>query len=207
MTEPQTRQAIDLSGSTEFTEEDGGTYRAYFALLDIQGRGANEQEAFEALTEQLGVILSSDDEARETFSNWAQDHIIEQEISPEMLADDAAVSPLAAQAGKSFRELTTDTFDGAIASSTPVLVDFWAEWCKPCLMLTPILGELHDELRDRFDVAKLNVDEHSSISDRYGVQGIPCMILFRDGNEVGRIVGMAPKEHLRPQLVDLLEKV
>src|SRR5438876_4430274 len=104
MSERQTRQAIDLSGATEFTEEDGGTVRAYFALLDIQGRGANAEEAFHALTEQLGVILGSDEQARETFSTWASDHIVEQELTPDMLAD---VVPIETH---SFAELTSETF-------------------------------------------------------------------------------------------------
>jgi thioredoxin 1 len=204
VTEPRTRQAIDLSGSTEFSDEGGGTIRAYFPLLDIQGRGANEHEAFEALTEQLGALLQIDEQARETFGKWAEDHIIEQEMTPEMIAEEEQMESAATDAGSHFRALTTGDFDEAIASDAPLLVDFWAPWCKPCLMLAPVLAELHDELG--FAVAKLNVDEEPDISQRYGVQGIPCMILFKQGAEVGRLVGMAPKAQLRPELVELLAK-
>ena len=203
MNKPRTRQAINLSGSTEFTEESGGTVRAYFPPLDIQGRGASHEEAFHSLTEQLGIILRSDAEARETFGRWAQDNVIEQELTPDEIAEEEEMESLAAQAGHGFPELTTASFDDAIAAAKPVLVDFWAPWCKPCLMLAPVLAELHEELGG-FDVAKLIVDNEPAISDRYGVQGIPCMILFRDGTEVGRLVGMAPKDQLRPQLTDLL---
>ncbi len=206
MNKRRTRQAIDLSGATEFTDEDGGTVRAYFPLLDLQGRGATRDEAFHALTEQLGSLLDSDEEARVAFLKFAEENVVEQEMSDEEIRAEEEMESGAMSAGSKFRVLTSDDFDAAIGSASPVLVDFWAPWCKPCLMLAPILSELHEELADRFDVAKLNVDENPDISDRYGVQGIPCMILFRNGAEVGRIVGMAPKEHLRPQLVDLLDQ-
>jgi thioredoxin 1 len=203
VTDRRTRQAIDLSSDTQFTDEGGGTIRAYFPLLDVQGRGATEHEAFQALTEQLGALLQMDEEAREVFGKWAEDHIVEQEMSPEEIAAEDQIESAAADVH--FRALTSADFDEAIASDAPLLVDFWAPWCKPCLMLAPVLAELHDELG--FAVAKLNVDDEPDISERYGVQGIPCMILFRQGAEVGRLVGMAPKEHMRPQLVELLAKV
>lgn len=206
MNRRRTQQAIDLSESTEFTDEDGGTIRAYFPLLDVQGRGATRDEAFHALTEQLGALLQIDEGARETFQKFAEEHIVEQEMSEEEIAAEEALESDAEAAGAHVRVLTSADFDAAIATDSPLLVDFWAPWCKPCLMLAPILAELHYEMSGRFDVAKLNVDENPDVSDRYGVQGIPCMILFRKGTEIGRIVGMAPKEHLRPQLVELLEK-
>jgi len=206
MNKPRTRQAINLSGATEFTDEGSGTVRAYFSLLDVQGRGASHEEAFRALIEQLESILSSDENAREEFGKWAENNIVEQELSPAEIAEEEEMEALAAQAGNDFRALTTETFDGAIASDHPLLVDFWAPWCKPCLMLAPVLAELHAEMSSRFDVAKLNVDENAALSERYGVQGIPCMILFRNGAEVDRIVGFAPKDQFRAALDEMLDK-
>ena len=206
MNKRRTQQVIDLGSSLEFSEEDGGTVRAYFPILDVQGRGADRDEAFGALLEHLEAIMQTDESAARTFSEWAAGHIVEQEMTDEEIAADDAIDEQAQAAGAQFRALTSADFDAAIAKESPLLVDFWAPWCKPCLMLAPVLAELHAEMSDRFDVAKLNVDENPDISDRYGVQGIPCMILFRKGAEVGRLVGMAPKDHLRPQLADLLDR-
>lgn len=206
MSERRTRQAVDLSSSTEFTDEGGGTFRAYFAPLDIQGRGASEQEAFDALAEQLGVILRSDAEAREVFGKWAEEHIIEQEMTPEEIAEEKAMEALAASAGHDFPELTVADFDGAIASSTPLLVDFWAPWCQPCLMAAPVLKEIHDEMSGAFDVAKVNVDDNREIQERYGFQGIPCFIMFRNGEEVDRIIGFAPRAQFQAAIEELLAK-
>ena len=206
MSERRTRQAIDLSSSIEFSDEGGGTYRAYFAVLDIQGRGASEDEAFHSLTEQLGVILRGDEEAREAFGKWAEDHIIEQELTPEEIAEEDEMSSLAAGAENDFPALTVDSFDAAIASSKPLLVDFWAGWCRPCLAAAPVLKEIHDEMADAFDVAKVDVDANPQIQERYGFTGIPCFIMFREGEEVDRIVGFAPKVQFKAAIEELLAK-
>jgi len=95
-------------------------------------------------------------------------------------------------------QITDDDFSTAVLNSEiPVLVDFWAPWCGPCRVVGPILEELASESRDRLTVAKVNVDEHSDQASRYGVQGIPTMILFSGGQEVDRIVGALPKDDLR----------
>ena len=80
--------------------------------------------------------------------------------------------------------LSDATFDEEIAGSpTPVLVDFWAEWCGPCKMIAPILEEIADEKGDSLKIAKLNVDEAPEIARRFEVMSIPTMILFKDGQE------------------------
>jgi thioredoxin 1 len=84
-------------------------------------------------------------------------------------------------------------FEAIIAATTPVLVDFWAPWCGPCVRVAPVLGELAKELGGQVRFAKLNVDEHPEIASRFSVQGIPTMILFRAGVELDRVVGLAPK--------------
>jgi thioredoxin 1 len=90
--------------------------------------------------------------------------------------------------------LTTDSFETAIAGDTPVLVDFWAEWCAPCRAISPILEEIARDNTDRVNVVKLNVDEEPDVPKRLGIMGIPTVILFAKGEEKVRIVGARGKD-------------
>jgi len=81
-----------------------------------------------------------------------------------------------------------------LESSIPVLVDFWASWCMPCRMLAPTIEKLAEENQDKLKVCKLNTDENQNIAAQYGIQGIPTLIVFKEGKEVGRTVGVMSKE-------------
>ena len=95
--------------------------------------------------------------------------------------------------------LTAESFDQVISSGQLVLVDFWATWCRPCMMMGPIVEELSDEFDGRVVVAKINVDEEgvSDICGRFCITNIPNMKLFRNGVEVGNVVGAVPKATLK----------
>jgi thioredoxin 1 len=91
-------------------------------------------------------------------------------------------------------EITDDNFDAEVLQAdVPVIVDLWAEWCGPCRMVTPIIEELASEYGGRLKVGKLNVDSNPVTPAEYGVQGIPTVFLFKDGEETGRIVGARPR--------------
>jgi thioredoxin 2 len=94
----------------------------------------------------------------------------------------------------------TASFDQEIRASVPVVVDFWAAWCGPCRMITPVLESLGREEAGRIKIVKLNVDEEPQIAARFEVQGIPLLVLFKDGREVDRQVGAAPPPQLRAWL-------
>ena len=87
-----------------------------------------------------------------------------------------------------------------LGSSKPVLVDFWAEWCGPCRMIAPALEEIASELGEKVTVAKLNIDDNPDAPAKYGVRGIPTMILFKDGQPAATKVGAAPKTQLQSWL-------
>jgi len=90
--------------------------------------------------------------------------------------------------------LTKDNFEKEVAEGT-VLVDFWAPWCMPCRMLSPVVDAVGEEVTDA-KVAKINVDEQESLAARFDVMSIPTLIVFKDGKEVKRSVGVIPKEEI-----------
>ena len=98
---------------------------------------------------------------------------------------------------ESVREVNEHDFDQVVFESrTPVLVDFWAEWCGPCRTLAPIVETIAEQYGDAARVVKLNVDDSPAVAQRYGIHGIPTLILFQDGVEKERIVGVASQEKI-----------
>ena len=94
-------------------------------------------------------------------------------------------------------KLTDSEFENqVIKSEKPILVDYWAEWCGPCKMIAPILEEVSTEMSDKIIIGKLNVDENSQTPPKYGIRGIPTLMIFKDGNAVGTHVGSLSKSDL-----------
>ncbi|MBV8791757.1 MAG: thioredoxin [Pseudolabrys sp.] len=94
---------------------------------------------------------------------------------------------------------TTDaTFESdVIKSATPVVVDFWAEWCGPCRMIAPALEEIAGSMGDKVKIVKLNVDENPQVAAKYGIMSIPTLMMFKNGDIASRQVGAAPKQKLQ----------
>ena len=98
-------------------------------------------------------------------------------------------------------KFTKDNFEQLVLQADkPVLVDFWATWCMPCRMLAPTIEEIAEEADGRAYVGKVNVDEEPQLAIQYGVRSIPTLIFFRDGKEVGRMVGVQDKEDIEAAL-------
>lgn len=93
--------------------------------------------------------------------------------------------------------LTDDSFEAdVLQSDTPVLVDYWAEWCGPCKMIAPVLEEIAEEYDGKLKVAKLNIDQNEATAPKYGVRGIPTLMIFKGGNVEGTKVGALSKSQL-----------
>lgn len=93
--------------------------------------------------------------------------------------------------------VTDSSFEkDVLQASKPVLVDFWAEWCAPCRMLAPTIDAIAEQFGDSAGVVKVNVDENTSVAQRYGIKGIPTLILFSEGKEVERVVGATSKDSI-----------
>ena len=101
----------------------------------------------------------------------------------------------------SFPQATDASFTAdVLESDVPVLVDFWAAWCAPCRAIAPALEQLAAEYAGRTTIAKLNADENQRTMMRYGVQGLPTLLIFKNGQEVNRLVGLRPKPAIKQAL-------
>ncbi|MCD6290807.1 MAG: thioredoxin [Anaerolineae bacterium] len=103
-------------------------------------------------------------------------------------------------------DVTDETFEEEVLKSdVPVLTDFWAEWCGPCKLISPVLEEIAEEYDGRVKLTKLDVDENPNVTMTYGIMSIPTVILFKDGQEVERVIGAMPKHRLLRRFAPYIE--
>ena len=102
-------------------------------------------------------------------------------------------------------EITDDNFEDAVLNSdTPIVVDFWAEWCGPCKMIAPTLEQLADENVGTFKVGKLNVDDNRETAMKYGIRSIPTLLVIKEGNVAEQIVGALPKDAIKDKILSAI---
>ena len=95
------------------------------------------------------------------------------------------------------KKITDESFEtDVVKASTPIVVDFWAEWCGPCKQIAPVLEEISDEMKDQVIIAKHNIDEEPNSPTKYGIRGIPTMLLFKDGQLKATKVGATTKSNI-----------
>lgn len=92
-----------------------------------------------------------------------------------------------------------------VKADNPVIIDFWAGWCGPCQMMGPVFEELSNEYEGKMAFAKINTDEESALASQFQIQGIPCLIVTKNGKEIDRITGFAPKDALKEKIDKILE--
>ena len=106
------------------------------------------------------------------------------------------------------QELNSNNFESnVLQSKIPTIVDFWAAWCGPCKLLSPIFEELEKEFKGKLNFAKINVDENPVIGQNYDIMSIPCLIMFHKGKEAHRFVGLMQKAELKRLVTDALQQL
>ncbi len=104
-------------------------------------------------------------------------------------------------------ELTDATFETEINGKTPIIIDFWASWCGPCKMLAPVFEQVSKDFEGKLKFAKISTEDFPDVASEYNVTGIPCLVIFKGGEEVDRIVGFRPKEALKKDIQEVLDQM
>lgn len=141
------------------------------------------------------LVLNEDDEIERINKKKMEELIARKKAQLSHPAQDSSGRPIV---------LSDASFYSEISKHHLILVDFWAAWCGPCRMIAPIIEQLASEYSGKVAFGKLNVDENPMISSTFGVQSIPTMILFSNGNQVDRIVGVVPKAHIESRFKPFL---
>lgn len=188
MERPKIRKAQAREHSV-FSRLEDGTWKVEFPPLGLTATGATEDEAWEAMRQVLTGYIQTDEEHARRWQAWALEHHTVEEMPDEEWEPIRQAIEAGKAASAGFAVLTSGTFDEFIASSTPALVDFWAEWCMPCHALAPVLKEVADKLGGRLRVGKLNIDDHHDVFERVDSKSIPTMVLYVSGRPRHMLVG------------------
>jgi Thioredoxin domain-containing protein len=188
MERPKIKKAQVREHCTFTRLEDGG-WRVEFPVLELTATGATEDEAWQALRQGVMDYARRDEEHMARWQAWAEEHNTVEDMPDEDWEPIRRQIEAGKAASAGFPALTADTFDEFIASPTPTLVDFWAEWCMPCHALAPVLQKLAERLDGRLRVGKLNIEKHHGVFERVDSKSIPTMVLYVGGEPRHMIVG------------------
>jgi thioredoxin len=167
----------------------------------LEGSGQQIGEALQTLNQALGEACGEHDSPGPRFdelTSWARSH--GDRVPADVLAQEAKDKQAYVVARDKLAAITPDDIAAESSTGVPLLVDFWAEWCGPCRMVTPVLAGLAEQWAGRIVVRKIDVDQFDGIWERFNFRGIPAMIMFKDGEEIHRVIGFGGKAKLVAEL-------
>jgi thioredoxin len=184
-------------------QRDGDLVTA--SAFGLHGSGQRVGQALQALSG--AVNESCGDSAApgprfEELTDWVRSN--GEQVPADVLAQEAKDKQAYVVAREELRAITPDDITAESSTGVPLLVDFWAEWCGPCRMVTPVLAALAAQWAGRIVVRKIEVDQFDGIWERFNFRGIPAMLVFKDGQEIHRVIGFGGKKHLMAELEPLL---
>jgi thioredoxin len=180
-------------------ERDGDAVVA--RAFGLEGRGQHFGEAAQALLGAVGEACGDRDAPGtrfDEFTSWVR--ATGEPVGAEVLAQEAKDEQAYLSAREQLTAITPDDITAESSTGVPLLVDFWAEWCGPCRMVTPVLSELAEQWAGRIVVRKIDVDQFEGIWEKFNFRGIPAMLMFKDGEEIHRVIGFGGKAKLVAEL-------
>jgi thioredoxin len=180
-------------------QRDGDTVTV--RAFGLERSGQQVGEALRALTGAVGEAWGTHDAPGprfEEFTSWVRS--TGEPVSADVLAQEARDKRAYEVARDTLTAITPDDITAESSTGVPLLVDFWAEWCGPCRQVTPVLAGLSEQWSGRIVVRKIDVDKFEGIWDRFNFKGIPAMLLFKDGQEIHRVIGFGGKKQLMAEL-------
>jgi thioredoxin len=184
-------------------EGDTVTVRAFGLEANGQKLGAALQALVGAIQEACGTHDAPGPRFDE-FTRWARS--TGDPVSADVLAQEANDKRAYEAARETLTAIAPDDIAAESSTGVPLLVDFWAEWCGPCRQVTPVLAVLSEEWAGRIVVRKIDVDQFEGIWERFNFKGIPAMLLFKDGQEIHRVIGFGGKKNLISELEPHLDQ-
>jgi thioredoxin len=178
-------------------DDDAVTVRAF----GLEGSGPQVGQAFAALNEAVREACGGRDAPGPRygeFTSWVRSN--GQPVPADVLAHEAQEKKAYVAARGKLAAITPEDITAESSAGVPLLVDFWAEWCGPCRMVTPVLAELAEKWAGRIVIRKIDVDQFEGIWERFDFRGIPAMIMFKDGEEIHRVIGFGGKAKLVAEL-------
>jgi thioredoxin len=167
----------------------------------LQGSGQDVHQALMALNGVIGEAFGEHDAPGprfDEFTSWVRSH--GERVPADVLAQEAQDKRAYLVARDKLTAITPEDITAESSTGLPLLVDFWAQWCGPCRMVTPVLATLAEQWAGRIVVRKIDVDQFDGIWERFNFRGIPAMIMFKDGREIHRVIGFGGKKQLVAEL-------